>query len=347
MPHLISRRAAIAGAASIAIVGGSRGARAAGSIVATTGPGILETAQRQHLLPVYEKASHSTATLIPVLIPEAITKLSVSKTNPPFDVVLIDEGGYQSTAGMDLFAPLTTAKIPNLLDIPEGFRDPLGFSATVSVQTIGIAYNPKKVSKPPTSLRDLWNPEYKGRIGITVPATTLGVIFISELAKLNGGNEENLDPGFAALKSLLPSIGTVAPTPGALAALFQQGQIDIAMNFSNQITPLAARGVDVAMAKPDTGWIVHRNTMHVAKNTPNVDLAYAYLNAALSPEVQTSMAAAPVYLVPTNRKVGLSADFQALAKDHDELAKLPRTNWAPLNATRKEIVERFNKEVRT
>ena len=51
---------------------------------------------------------------------------------------------------------------------------------------------------PPTSWEDLWKPEYKGRVGITGMASSLGTAFMVEIAKLNGGSETNVEPAFAA-----------------------------------------------------------------------------------------------------------------------------------------------------
>jgi putative spermidine/putrescine transport system substrate-binding protein len=44
---------------------------------------------------------------------------------------------------------------------------------------------------------------------------------------MHGGSESNVEPGFAALQQLKPNLSAVAANPGALAALYQQGQVDI------------------------------------------------------------------------------------------------------------------------
>jgi putative spermidine/putrescine transport system substrate-binding protein len=55
--------------------------------------------------------------------------------------------------------------------------------------------------------------------------------------------------------------------------------------------------------------------MHIVKNSKNVDLAAAYINAALSPEVQTKMAEAPYMVAPTSSKAVFSKGLQAYGKD--------------------------------
>jgi len=46
---------------------------------------------------------------------------------------------------------------------------------------------------------------------------------------MNGGSESNIEPGFKALNDLKPNLAAVAANPGALATLFQQGQVDISL----------------------------------------------------------------------------------------------------------------------
>ena len=211
---------------------------------------------------------------------------------------------------------------------------------------MGIVYNPTSVKTPPTSWLDLWKPEYKGRVGITGLGSSLGAAWMVEIAKLHGGSEKNIEPGFEAVRKLLPNVGAVAPNPGALATLFQQGQIDISFNYLNAILPLAQRGVPIAITRPDSGWVLVRNSLHVIENSKNRDLAYAYVDTALSDEVQAQMAASPNFLAPTNKTVAFSSELQKIAKDNEELAKLTLIDWKTLNPQRSALIERFNKEIR-
>ena len=86
--------------------------------------------------------------------------------------------------------------------------------------------------------------------------------------------------------------------------------------------------------------------MHIVKNSKNVDLAAAYLDASISPEVQTRMGDAPYILVPTNAKVPLSKPLQFYAKDFAELDKMNGIDWLKLNPRRPEYIDRFNREVK-
>ena len=319
----------------------------AGQVIATAFPGPYEEAARRLPGALFQKATGAQALIQPVLAQEAMGRVRAAKGGkPPYDVVILDEATYLNSLKDDLFEKIDPAKVPNLPDIAIGFGDEHGVGAFVAAHIIGIAYNPSTVKEVPTSWEDLWKPEFKGRVGITNLNSGLGTAFLAEIARLRGGGVENFDPGFTALKELLPNIAAIAASPGALATLFQQGEIDIAFNFLSAVEPLHKRGVDIAFARPKEGFILLRNSMHIIKGTTVPDLAAAYLNANLDPEVQAAMGQSPYVVFPTNRKVSFGPDLSPYAKDQDDLVKNNiTTDWAAINPQRPGLIERFNREI--
>jgi len=316
-----------------------------GSIAATTYPGAWETAHRQHLVPAFQAETRAQVNLVASLAVDTVSRVVAGRANPPFDVALLDEGPFLNAIQQDIFEKLPVDKITNLKDIPPRFVEPSGLGVFASAQVFGIAYNTDKIKTPPRSWNDLLKPEFKGRVGLVGLGSTLGSAWIVELAKLRGGNEENLEPGFDFLKAVLPNVGAVAPNPGSLATLFQQGQIDISVHYNNNVGDLQARGVPIALARPDTGWSLVLAAFSIIKNTRNVDLAAAYVNAAISPEVQTKMAEAPFFVAPTSRRATLSTGVQKYGTLAD-MEKFNRVDWAKLNPRRAAMIERFNREIR-
>jgi putative spermidine/putrescine transport system substrate-binding protein len=187
-------------------------------------------------------------------------------------------------------------------------------------QTVGLTYNPDTVKTPPTSWAGLWKPEYKNRVGITNLNSTLGTGFLVEISRMNGGSESNIEPGFKALEALKPNLSAVAANPGQLATLFQQGQIDISPGNFNAIQILKARGVPVEWVAPKEGAIAFKTTIHIVKKSPNQELAFKLIEAAISPEVQAQLMEEPYLIVPTNTKVRMGGEIaKVLAKSHEEM----------------------------
>jgi putative spermidine/putrescine transport system substrate-binding protein len=229
--------------------------------------------------------------------------------------------------------------------LPEA-QDPTG--PAIFFQAVGLTYNPEKIKTPPTSWKDLWKPEFKGRVGITTLNSTLGTGWLVEVAKMYGGSESNVEPGFKAINDLKPNLAAVAANPGALATLFQQGQIDISPGNFNAIQLLKARGVPVEFVAPKEGAIAFKTSIHVVKNSPNRDLAVALIEAAMSPEVQTRLMQAPYLIVPTNTKVKMEGEIaKVLAKDHAAMKQsFVFQDWKKINEQRSAWIERFNREVK-
>jgi putative spermidine/putrescine transport system substrate-binding protein len=316
-------------------------------LVFATFTGSWEEAHKAVLLPAYRKATGASIVLDPMLSVDQIAKVSAARGNPPIDVQLHDPGPGLQAIAQGLVEPYPVDRSSHYKDLLPVAQEPMGPAAFF--QVVGLTYNPETVKTPPTSWADLWSPANKGRVGITNLASTLGTGFLVEIARMNGGSEADVAPGFAALARLKPNLSAVAANPGALAALFQQGQVDISPGNYNAIQILRAQGVPVEWVAPKEGAIAFRTTMHITKNSPNPELAFKLIEAALSPEVQTALMQAPYLVTPTNTKVAMAGAVAAdLAPNAAAMGERFRfQDWARINEQRAGWVDRFNREMRS
>jgi len=148
-------------------------------------------------------------------------------------------------AKQGLIVEYPAARSANYKDLLPEFQDKWG--PCISMQIIGIGYNPKKIKTPPTSWDALWDPQYKGRVGLTALNSQLGIAFLAEINRLRGGNEENFEPAFKALRELLPNVGAIGANLGAYATLWQQEQISSAATavpaMASSRFPVASRPI--------------------------------------------------------------------------------------------------------
>jgi putative spermidine/putrescine transport system substrate-binding protein len=346
MLHSITRRGLLAtGAASgLALLPG-RGF-AAEELVAATFGGTWAAVQKQILAPYFTKRTGASVTQAVMLATEQIAKLTAAKGGqPPFDVAILDEGPALDAANSGLIAKYDASKSPNFADLLPAFQGAYG--PAITMQAIGIAYNPKTVKTPPTSWEDLWKPEYKGRVGITSLASTLGLVFLLDINRVAGGDESNMDRAFAKLKTLLPNLAAVSANFGAHAALFQQGEIDIGVQNFNFAEELKAKGVSIEFVQVSTGTPGWKTSMHVVEGALKPDLAYAYVDSQLAPDVQAAMEKSPWNVIPTNGKVALEGLVaEAIAKTPADLQKLVSFDWAKINQGRAAWTQQFNRDIR-
>jgi putative spermidine/putrescine transport system substrate-binding protein len=316
-------------------------------LVFATFTGSWEEAHRAVLVPAFKKSTNNADIILdPMLSVDQIAKVNAAKNNPPIDVMLHDPGPALTAIGQGLVDNYPVAQSKNYKDLIVEAQEETG--PAIFFQVVGLTYNPEKIKKPPTSWKDLWSPEYKGRAGITNLNSTLGTGFLVEIAKMFGGSESNVEPGFKALNDLKPNLAAVAANPGALATLFQQGQVDISPGNFNAIQILKARGVPVEFVVPKEGAIAFKTTIHIVKNTKNKDLAVALIEAAMSPDVQTRLMQSPYLIVPTNSKVQMQGEIsKVLVKDQAELKqKFVFQDWKKINEQRAQWIERFNREIK-
>ena len=343
-PALTRRRLLAGGAVLATTTLLPRAARAAGRIVAPVYPGPWEEAYRAVVLPAVKKTQDVDTVLTPLLALDQVAKVKASRSAPPFDVFLLDPGPVVVAAEDGLIDKFDPSRCKNIANLQKSFYDESGVA--VAAQIVGIAYNPKKVERP-KGWKDLFDPKYYGKVGISGFGTTFGTSSLIEISKQYGGSMTNVDPAFEQLKKWLPHVGVIAQNPVAVNTLFQQGQMDVTYTNYQTVSTLKGRGVDIEFVKPDTGPIAFYTTLHVVKNAPNKDNAYKYIDTILSTEVQAALQKPPYNLLSVNKNVPLQPDMPTdLVKSHAELASFIHHDWRVIAPLRAGWIERFNKEIR-
>ena len=315
-------------------------------VYAVTYPGSIDESFKAVLGPAYSAKTGNTATFTPMLNLDLIGKLQATRANPAFDVALFDDGPLIGAIKAGLIEKFPTTGSRFLSSIPPVFLDADGYGPTTMATLIGIAYNPKKV-KAPTGWGDLFKSENKGKVGIVGPTSTLGTSFLIELGRTRGGTETEIEPAFDALKALLPNVGAIAPSPGALSTLMQQGQVDIAPNFFSNVAALRAKGADIAFAVPSQGLVLQRTSVQLINNSKSPEAALQLADMLLDPEIQTKLEASPWVMMPSNPSVALTGQNREIAASVEALLKMGRfLDWKRFVDLRAGWIERFNKEVR-
>ncbi|GGO15728.1 ABC transporter substrate-binding protein [Microbispora rosea subsp. aerata] len=90
-----------------------------------------------------------------------------------YDLMVVTNGlHFDQLVQLGFLAPLDHSKLPNFAaNAAEQYKnesfDPGNvYSIPWASGMTGIAYNPKYVDTPPTSIAELWNPKYKGKVGM-------------------------------------------------------------------------------------------------------------------------------------------------------------------------------------
>jgi len=341
----LSRRVLLAGGAVLATTMLlPRHALAAGRVVTPAYPGPWEEAYRAVVLPAVKKTADVDTVITPLLALDQVAKVKASRATPPLDIFMLDPGPAVVATEDGLVDKFDPARCKNIANLQKTFYDDWGVA--VAAQIVGIAYNPKKVERP-KGWKDLFDPKYNGKVGISGFGTTFGTSSLIEISKQYGGSLTNVDPAFEQLKKWLPNVAVIAQNPVAVNTLFQQGQMDVTYTNYQTVSTLKGRGVDIEFVKPDSGPIAFYTTLHVVKNAANKDNAYKFIDTVLSTEVQAALQKPPYSLLSVNKNVPLQPDMPVdIVKSHAELASFVHHDWTKINPNRAAWIERFNKEIR-
>jgi putative spermidine/putrescine transport system substrate-binding protein len=322
------------------------GGAPAPEIVMSSYGGQLDEPFRWFLADPFERRTGARVTLVPSLSLEVLAKIKASPQNPPFDVIVLDEGPHLQAVADGLVQRLDERAVPNLAQVYPAYRRVTkGFGVPQAYSVVGIAYNTRRIRTPPTSWRDLFKPEFRGQVGVVNLNSSLGVAFLVMLARLAGGGETNIEPGFASFKTLMGSVSAVAPRPGALAALFERDEVAIGPLWNNTILTLREKGLPVDWVVPREGAIVVMSVMNMVTNTRQPTLAAQLINEAISKDYQLKAAVSPYFFGPTNSGVNLPAAMRRyLPTRPEEVEQLLSLDWTAINKDRQAWTDRFNRE---
>jgi putative spermidine/putrescine transport system substrate-binding protein len=339
------RRTMLAGlGASVLAPAVTRTAHAAGSLVAAIYPAAWEDAYVGVVKPAVKAKHNIDVNFASLYAVDQIAKLAASRGNPPFDVIVLDPGPRITAIERQVVERFDPSKLTNRGLVPPIFVDDWGIG--VSAQMVGMGYNPKKMDAP-KAWTDLLTAPYVGRLALVGFQTTFGTMSLMELNKQLGGSIENPEPVFKAIKEIAPKVGAVA-APATLAALYQQGQVDLIYHTYAEIAAMKSRGLDIEFAKPASGMPMFYNTLHLAKGAREVANAYQYIDTVIEKDVQAKLQAKPWNFLSVNKAVDLAVDFPpTVIKSHDELQSMITYEWAEINKYRTQWIERFNKTVAT
>lgn len=339
MSTILSRRQfglLAAGAAMAGLL--PRPVRAAGGLVAATFPGNWEDAYRRVLTPLVTERGFDL-TIAPALAQDQLAKVMASPTAPAFDTLLMSPGQGAVAIANDLVQKIDPSKLSNWSKLDPAFQGEYG--PTVTVEVNGIAYNPDLVPKP-AGYKDLFeNPAYAGKVSWTGFGSNTAVMAYTQLAKIYGSGPGDMDAVFKLFKDHPDNLKGVVDSTNSQMTLYQQGEIAVFMCSIGNVAKLKSLGLNAEFVHPESGSPAAPVNIHLTKGSANVDAAYAYMDAAISPAAQTVLMAPPTEMFPTNADVALTPAIEQYVS-RATIPNLVYPDWAMINAHRQDWIRAFD-----
>jgi spermidine/putrescine transport system substrate-binding protein len=187
--------------------------------------------------------------------------------------------------------------IPRLKAPP--FDPKRDFSAPWQSGFTGMIYRKDKVKKPPTSIDDLFDPDYKGKTTmLTEMRDSVGLVAASM----------GFDPEKASLDEFLEAVDKIGEgaSSGQIRGFtgndyvkdLASGESWLIIGWSGDAVQLEADNPNIKFVAPETGVHLWTDNMRVPIGAPHAFTAEKYMDYVYEPEIQADIAAYVNYICP-------------------------------------------------
>jgi putative spermidine/putrescine transport system substrate-binding protein len=259
---------------------------------------------------------------------------------PSFDVLYLNI--FESRQAVkDGVTQAPTAAVPNFANLYD-LAKVGGYG--VAFNPVTVVYDQRKAAKPVTSWKDIWNPEWKGRIAWPVYPGAQGTAGLLMAAKMFGGSENAIDPGFQKVRELKP-FAAIQSSQDQLFQMFDQGIADLSIEFGSFTRKYAeTRNANIAIANPVEGQAVAMNVACITVGTKNQKLAEEWVNFHLSEPCMLAYAR-EIYYSPTVKGLAIPEALKPKLVLDADVAKLVDFDWDVVIRNQPAWSSRFNREI--
>jgi spermidine/putrescine transport system substrate-binding protein len=214
--------------------------------------------------------------------------------------VLRDEG---------LLQPLRRENLPNLTNLDPSFISPAydpnnAYCVAYQWGTMGIGYDVQATGREIDSWQQFFDPAYSGRVALLDDMrNTMGIALIYLGYSPNTTNPEEIQAARDFLISQSEQVAAFAPDTGQDMLL--AGEVDIALEWSGDIFQVMESDADIRYVIPEEGSMIWTDNMCIPANATNRDMAEAFINYILKPEVGAALSNYIRYATPNEAAVPL------------------------------------------
>lgn len=332
----------------VALLAGTVSAHAADTLYVAGYGGSTEQAFREKIIPAFEAKNDVKVVYVPGNSTDTLAKLQAQKGKQDISVALIDDGPMYQAVAAGLCAKIADG--PHSRNVYANARMVGERSIGVGFIATGLVYNAQVFEKKgwpaPTSWKDLEDRKYEGKVAIPPITNGYGLLTLVMAARLNGGGESRIDPGFEVLqKRVGPNVLAWEPSPGKLAQLLQTGEAALGVWGNGRVQALVDQGAPVRFVYPKEGAIAIMTAVCPVEGAPQPKHAQAFVQHVLSPEVQAVLAEAQAW-GPVNKETKIAPAVAArVVFGPEQVGRLVSVDYNVINSKRADWTSRWNRTV--
>src|SRR5690606_8674573 len=195
-------------------------------------------------------------------------------------------------------AKIDPKDVPNLKDVyPYAISDKI-VGVSIFTSAIGLGYRTDRGLTKPTSWKDLADPKLAGTRGsYLIPVNSLGQAHLMMLGKIYGKGFTDLDAAYKALEALKPI--KLFDFTGQMEKALLSGEVSVGVIHDSGVYRYDGQNQPVEFAIPSEGVPALEQVLSITPGSKVKELAYAYIDYMLRPNVQKKLAET-VWYSPSN-----------------------------------------------
>jgi spermidine/putrescine transport system substrate-binding protein len=220
------------------------------------------------------------------------------------DIVTLTDYMASRWVRLNYLEPIDKKNVPNAANLVDNLKtinyDPKReYTLPWQSGAIGIGYNPKKTGRELKSVKDLFDPKFKGKV------TMLSEPYDSADTVLLG---DGIDASKATIDQLVGAIEKIDQankkgqfrkfTGNDYAQLLAKGDIWVALAYSGDLVQLQSDNPDLRFAYPEEGAMLFTDNMMMPAKVQHPYAAETMMNYVYQPEVAATIAAYVNYISP-------------------------------------------------
>ena len=255
------------------------------------------------------------------------------------DVACLSDSDAYIIAGMNAFEAVDGKKVPRLDKVFAELRTETAIPHIYSAQV--ILYNVNQVKTPPASYADIWDPKWRGKVGL---ADILYLQNTLAAALAGGGGVSNFDPAEQKLMELRSLDVKLYPSNETLASALKSEEVWLTVMWLARGFMWKKAGIPLSHVVPKEGAASIIFEASVPRNARNKEGGFAYLGAMLDPKAQAAFADKMGY-VPTVSDAVLPEDIASqIALSEADRAKLLKPDYKYQTERSQRTLDFWNKQ---
>ena len=299
-------------------------------VTAWSGP--YADAIRDIMVPSFEDATGAEIVVIDEWETIVSRILAAPEDAPPYDLTITE--GFTMFDGLesDLWLPIRYENVPNAVDIFPFFSSEesnievggadgtkWGVPFAHGYQVIG--YDKEDLGFTPTSWNDIWSDKVTGKIGADSGFFNyaLGAAALDLGIDPNSGDADDIKAIIAHMAELKDRM-VWFPTGAVSRANLLNDEADIQIMYIEDISPMAQDNPKFGWVYPEEGAMGWNDRWSVVRGTKVRDLAEAFANHMLDPNLQSAFSARETYWMSNSKYTPPSGREDEFPTSNEDLA---------------------------